>query len=59
MSLLRNLGSGLRSLFRKEQVNRELDEELGQVVRGQSRGERTPVAPCPTRSRIPSFLAFE
>jgi len=28
MSLLRNLGSGLRSLFRKEQVNRELDEEL-------------------------------
>jgi predicted permease len=29
MSLLRNLGSGLRFLFRKEQVNRELDEELG------------------------------
>ena len=29
MSFLRNLGSGLRSLFRKEQVNRELDEELG------------------------------
>ncbi len=28
MSLLRNLGSGLRSLFRKEQVNRELDEEV-------------------------------
>jgi MacB-like periplasmic core domain len=28
MSLLRNLGSGLRSLFRKEQVNRDLDEEL-------------------------------
>lgn len=28
MSLLRNLGSGLRSLFRKEQVNRELDEEF-------------------------------
>jgi predicted permease len=28
MSVLRNLGSGLRSLFRKEQVNRELDEEL-------------------------------
>ena len=28
MSLLRNLGSGLRSLFQKEQVNRELDEEL-------------------------------
>src|SRR5690349_4546659 len=28
MSLLRNLGSGLRSLFRKKQVNRELDEEL-------------------------------
>src|SRR5579862_461325 len=28
MSLLRNLGIGLRSLFRKEQVNRELDEEL-------------------------------
>src|ERR1700751_6000705 len=29
MSFLRNLGSGLRSLFRKEQVDRELDEELG------------------------------
>lgn len=28
MSLLRNLASGIRSLFRKEQVDRELDEEL-------------------------------
>jgi predicted permease len=28
MSLLRNLVDGLRSLFRKEQVERELDEEL-------------------------------
>ena len=28
MSLLRNIVSGLRSLFRKEQVDRELDEEL-------------------------------
>ncbi len=28
MSLLRNISSGLRSLFRKEQVNQELDEEL-------------------------------
>ena len=28
MSLLRNLSDGLRSLFRKEQVSRELDEEL-------------------------------
>jgi predicted permease len=32
MSLLRNLGSGLRSLFRKEQVNRQLDEELGEYL---------------------------
>jgi predicted permease len=32
MSLLRNLGSGLRSIFRKEQVNRELDEELGEYL---------------------------
>jgi putative ABC transport system permease protein len=32
MSLLRNLGSGLRSLFRKEQVSRELDEELGEYL---------------------------
>jgi predicted permease len=32
MSLLRNLGSGLRSLFQKEQVNRELDEELGEYL---------------------------
>src|SRR5881394_4250777 len=29
MSLLRNLSDGLRFLFRKEQVSRELDEELG------------------------------
>jgi|SRR5207247_156703 len=29
MSLLRNLAIGLRSLFRKNQVDRELDEELG------------------------------
>jgi predicted permease len=28
MSMLRNITSGLRSLFRKEQVDRELDEEL-------------------------------
>src|SRR6266550_3209574 len=28
MSLLRNLSDGLRSLFRREQVDRELDEEL-------------------------------
>src|SRR5919108_3397649 len=28
MSLLRNIARGLRSLFRKEQVERELDEEL-------------------------------
>src|SRR6201981_689698 len=29
MSLLRNVTSGLRSLFRKDQVDRELNEELG------------------------------
>ncbi len=29
MSLFRNLAIGLRSLFRKKQVDRELDEELG------------------------------
>src|ERR1700745_4055648 len=28
MSLLRNIASGLRSLFRKDRVDRELDEEL-------------------------------
>jgi len=28
MSFLRNITSGLRSLFRKEQVDREFDEEL-------------------------------
>jgi len=32
MSLLRTLGSGLQSLFRKEQVNQELDEELGEYL---------------------------
>src|SRR5467141_3212023 len=29
MSLLRNITSGLRSLFRKDQVDREMNEELG------------------------------
>src|SRR4029077_9282299 len=29
MPFLRNIASGLRSLFRKEQVDRELNEELG------------------------------
>src|SRR5947209_12732499 len=29
MSLLRNITSGLRSLFRKDQLDRELNEELG------------------------------
>src|SRR5260221_9767014 len=29
MSLLRNIASGLRSLFRREQLDQELDEELG------------------------------
>jgi len=28
MPFLRNITSGLRSLFRKQQVDRELDEEL-------------------------------
>jgi hypothetical protein len=28
MSFLRNITTGLRSLFRKEQVDRELDEQL-------------------------------
>jgi hypothetical protein len=32
MSLLRNVASGLRSLFQKKQVGRELDEELGAYV---------------------------
>ncbi len=32
MSLLRKLADGLRSLFRKEQVSRELDEELDSFV---------------------------
>jgi len=32
MSLLRNLFDGLRALFRKQQVNRELDEELNDFL---------------------------
>jgi len=28
MSVLRNIADGMRALFRKEQVSRELDEEL-------------------------------
>src|SRR6266481_2418411 len=32
MSVLRNISSGLRSLFRKERVGRELDEELNSFL---------------------------
>src|SRR2546430_10849985 len=32
MSLLRNIASGLRSLFRKERVGQELDEELSSFL---------------------------
>src|SRR5712671_2943065 len=32
MSLLRNIASGLRSLFRKKQVSQELDEELNDFL---------------------------
>ena len=32
MSLLRNFARGLRSLFRKEQVSQELDEELNSFL---------------------------
>jgi predicted permease len=32
MSLLQNIASGLRGLFRKEQVDRELDEELNEFL---------------------------
>ena len=32
MSLLRNLAGGLRGLFRKKQVERELDEELREYL---------------------------
>src|SRR5438477_8856242 len=48
MSLLRNVASGLRSLFRKKQVSQELDEELNgflemaaeeKMKRGLSRNE--------------------
>src|SRR5215813_13258801 len=48
MSLLHNITSGLRSLFRKEQADRELEEELGgflemaaeeKMKQGMSRGE--------------------
>src|SRR5712692_5381345 len=53
MSLLRNLGAGLRGLFRKEQVEREMDEELRgyldaavneKMRRGMSRQEAERVA---------------
>src|SRR5215471_4640381 len=36
MSLLRNITTGLRSLLRKEQVSRELDEELGAYLEMQA-----------------------
>jgi hypothetical protein len=34
MSLLRNIASGLRSWFRKEQVDRELEEEEQESAKG-------------------------
>src|SRR5215469_3110980 len=40
MSFLRNITSGLRSLFRREQVNRELDEELRDFL-GMAAEEKT------------------
>ncbi len=49
MSLLRSLSDGLRSLFRKERVEHELDEELNgflemaaveKMKQGMSRGNR-------------------
>jgi len=39
MSLLRNITSGLRSLFRREQVDRELDEELGAYLEMEAAGK--------------------
>ena len=39
MSLLRNITSGLRSLFRKDQVDRELDEELGAYLEMEAAGK--------------------
>ena len=32
MSFLRNLAGGLRGLFRKEEVEREMDEELREYL---------------------------
>ena len=37
MSLFRNFAIGLRSLFRKNQVDRELDEELGATGNNKTR----------------------
>src|SRR5215469_14081241 len=39
MSLLRNITSGLRSLFRREQVDRELHEELGAYLEMEAAGK--------------------
>jgi len=39
MSLLRNITSGLRSLFRKDQIDRELNEPLGAYLEMQA-GEK-------------------
>ena len=54
MSFLRNITSGLRSLFRKERVDRELDEELRayqemaaeEKMRDGKKSEKCPT--CPT-----------
>jgi len=40
MSMLRNITRGLRSLFRKEQVDKELNEELGSYLRRRNQFDR-------------------
>src|SRR5204863_3249623 len=39
MSFLRNITTGLRSLFRKNQVDRELNEELGAYLEMEAAGK--------------------
>src|SRR6266550_2014847 len=49
MSLLRNITSGLRSLFRRDQVDRELDEELGAYLEMEA-AEKTKQGMSPTEA---------
>ena len=53
MSLLRNVASGLRSLFRKELIKRESDEELrGYLEMAAEEKMKQGIHPCATQTLL-------